>query len=198
MADNRYRNWATILYPESAKENWEEILSELKSPILISPLHDQDVNPGGEKKKPHYHILFTYEGKKSREQIKEITDSIGAVGQEAVNSLRGYARYLTHKDNPEKYQYNEQGVKCLGGIDYQGIIGLPTDRRKIFDELRYFIKSNKILAFADLADYAAENRPDWFDVITVSGTLFLKEYIKSNHWRMQYNGSEQKREKTNV
>lgn len=193
MADNRYRNWATILYPESAVENWEEILSELKTPILISPLHDQDINPGGEKKKPHYHILFTFEGKKSREQIKEITDKIGSVGQEQVNSLRGYARYLTHKDNPEKYQYNPLEVRSYGGIDYQGICGLPSDKRRVFNEMCDFIRSNRIISFADLRDYAAEEREDWLEVIYNTGTLFIKEYIKSNYWRLQYNGIKQKR-----
>lgn len=193
--DGRYRNWATILYPESAVENWYEILTDLKSPILISPLHDQDINPGGEKKKEHYHILFTFEGKKSREQIKEITDSIGSVGQEPVASLRGYARYLTHRDNPEKYQYDERGIRRLGGFDYEGVCGLPTDKYKAFREIQQFIRYTGIRSFATLADYAAENREDWYRIICDSGTIFLSAYMKSYHWEMKDDESKQERVK---
>lgn len=193
MSDKRYRNWATILYPESATENWEEILSELKSPILISPLHDQDINPGGEKKKPHYHILFTFEGKKSNEQIKEITDKIGAVGQEPVASLRGYARYLTHRDNPEKYQYDERGVRTFGGIDYPSIIGLPTDKYRALSEMQQFIRQTGIRSFATLADYAAENREDWYRVLCDSGTIYISAYLKSYHWECKDDESKQER-----
>lgn len=193
MSDNRYRNWATILYPESASEDWKEKLLELKTPVCISPLHDQDINPDGEKKKPHYHILITFEGKKSREQIQEITDKIGSVGQESIQSIRGYARYLTHKDNPEKYQYNENDIICFSGFDYDGIIGLPTDRYKSFRQMQEFIKANQIRSFAQLADYAAENRIDWYRILCDSGTVYMTAYIKSYHWESQAYGIKQKR-----
>ena len=177
--DNRFRNWATVVYPESAKENWLETLQELKSPVFVSPLHDRDINPSGEKKKEHYHVLFTFEGKKSKEQIKEITDSIGAVGQEPINSLRGYVRYLCHLDNPEKVRYNESDVLCFGGADYSSIVGLATDRYKAFREMQSFVRENRIRSFADLADYASECRNDWYRILCDSGTIFMKEYIKS-------------------
>ncbi len=47
----RTRNFTTIVYPESAPENWMEILGELFIPSLVSPLHDRDTNPTGECKK---------------------------------------------------------------------------------------------------------------------------------------------------
>ncbi|MDU2191324.1 MAG: Rep family protein, partial [Klebsiella pneumoniae] len=39
----RTRNFTTIVYPESAPENWLEILQQLFVPALVSPLHDKDV-----------------------------------------------------------------------------------------------------------------------------------------------------------
>ena len=56
--DERKRNYATLVYPDSAPENWQEILSELKVPVFISPLHDKDVNADGKPKKPHYHFFY--------------------------------------------------------------------------------------------------------------------------------------------
>lgn len=195
MADTRYRNWATVLYPESAKENWKEQLEQLKVPILISPLHDQDINPGGEKKKPHYHILFAYEGKKSREQICDITDSIGAVGQEIVQSLRGYARYLCHMDNPEKHRYSEGDVTCLSGADYASIIGLAIDKYNAIAEMQDFIEEHTIRSFCELAKYARNYRMDWFRILCDSGAYYIREYIKSYTWEVEKHAY-QEREKT--
>ena len=94
--DKRSRNFATVVYPESAPNDWQEILSSHFVPSFVSPLHDKDKNPTGEDKKPHYHVVVMFEGKKSDEQVKEVFDSIGGVGLEKVQSIRGYARYLCH------------------------------------------------------------------------------------------------------
>lgn len=192
--EQRYRNWATIIYPDSAPTDWKEKLIDIKSPVFVSPLHDQDINPGGEKKKPHYHIVLTFEGKKSREQIKELTDTFGGVGQEVVNSLRGYVRYLCHLDNPEKYRYNENDIQTFGGADYNSVCGLPTDKYKCLGEMQDFIRIHRINSFAILADYAKECRPDWYKVLADTSTLFMREYIKSANW---WRNAEQERKKSN-
>ncbi|MDF9661329.1 Rep family protein, partial [Bacillus cereus] len=43
--DERTRNWTFIVYPESTPENWREIINDLHTPWIESPLHDKDVNP---------------------------------------------------------------------------------------------------------------------------------------------------------
>ena len=52
----RSRSYATVVYPESAPDFLER-LNDLKVPCFVSPLHDKDINPTGEAKKPHYHVL---------------------------------------------------------------------------------------------------------------------------------------------
>lgn len=44
--DSRTRNWSFIVYPESAPNNWREILQEEMTPFAVSPLHDKDINEG--------------------------------------------------------------------------------------------------------------------------------------------------------
>ena len=178
----RTRNWATVVYPESAPSNWQEILADQCIPAFISPLHNADVNPGGEAKKEHHHILVMFEGVKTSEQVKALFELIGGVGCEKVNSMRGYARYLCHLDNPEKAQYSADDVRCLGGADYVATIGLPTDKYKSIKEMMWFCKTNGIISYAELLEYCSEERMDWFRVLCDNGTVVMKEYLKSRAW----------------
>lgn len=184
--DGRYRNFATVVYPESAPENWLDILSEAKIPVFVSPLHDMDINPDGEPKKAHYHVISAYEGKKSIEQAREFFVSFGGVGCEVVQSLRGYARYLCHLDNPEKYQYDVNQVHAFGGIDYLATIGLPVDKYKAIGEMMEHCRANNIYSYAVLLEYASKERYDWFRVLCDNGTVVMKEYLKSRSWTDSY------------
>lgn len=181
--DTRRRNFATVVYPESAPENWVQKLQEFLIPAFISPLHDKDVNPTGEPKKPHYHVMVMFEGKKTREQAKEIFDAFGGVGLEVVNSLRGYARYLCHLDNPEKAQYKIEDVRCLCGSDYTGTIGLAIDKYKAIREMVEFCKEYNIVRFSQLVEYSMEERFDWFRVLCDS-TYLVKSYLRDKHFAM--------------
>lgn len=185
MQDSRTRNYACVVYPESAPEDWREILTQYKIPAFISPLHDKDMDPQKQPKKPHYHVMVMFEGKKSVEQIKEIFEAIGGVGMETVQSVRGYARYLCHMDNPEKAQYNPEDVISLGGADYPAIINLATDKYKAIDEMIDFCDEKNIYAYSDLLRYAKEFRRDWFRILCDSGTMVIKEYLKSKSWQKE-------------
>lgn len=179
----RTRNYACVVYPESAPENWKTIAAESKIPMFISPLHDKDINPTGEPKKPHYHVMVMYDGPKTKEQADAFFKTIGGVGCEPINSVRGYARYLKHMDNPEKYQYTED-VTSYGGADYIQAIGTAADKAKAIREMMYYIEENDTVCFADLSLYASINRSDWFDCLINNGAYFIKEYIKSRTWKL--------------
>ena len=180
--DTRARNYATIVYPESAPSDWQDILSKQFIPAFISPLHDKDINPTGEPKKPHYHVILMFEGKKSIEQVTQIFNLIGGVGCEKVNSIRGYARYLCHLDNPEKAQYDEALVRSLGGADYIGTIGLVIDKYKAIKEMTDYCIKNDIYNFADLLQYCAEERFDWFRVLCDNGAYVVDKFLQARKW----------------
>lgn len=182
--DSRVRLWATVVYPESAPDNWLSIIGDMMIPCYISPLHDKDFNADKTPKKPHYHVFMIFEGKKSRTQIKEIVERFGGVGQENILSKRGYARYLCHLDNPEKAQYNTDDVRSFGGLDYESDIGIVINKYKIIKEMVAFVSANNILYYADLLDYASENEPQWFRVLCDNGTRVMTEYIKSNTYKL--------------
>lgn len=178
----RFRNFATVVYPDSASPDWIQLLSDQFIPSFVSPLHDRDINPTGEPKKPHYHVLLMFDGKKSIEQVREIFNIIGGVGCETVNSIRGYARYLCHLDNPDKEQYSPEDVKCLCGSDYSGTCSLVIDKYKALDEMMDFCDETGITSYRDLMQFCRKERRDWFRVLCDSGTYVMMEYLKSSLW----------------
>ena len=180
--NKRTRNFGCVIYPESAPENWLELLAEHKVPALVSPLHDRDVDPQEQQKKPHFHVVIMFEGPKTIEQAKEIFDPIGGVGCEVIKSIRGYARYLCHKDNPEKYQYDEEKVIQLYGADYKEICELRSDKYKVIEEILEFVDNEDICSYYDLLRYARVNEPSWFRSLLDNSTFVVKEYIKSRYW----------------
>lgn len=113
----RSYNWASLLYKESCVTDIENALLALKIPCALSPLHDRDIHDDtGEVKKPHYHLLLHYTSLKSRRQVKEDLESLGAVGAERVRDLRAYARYLIHIDDADKAQYDIQDLRVFNGF----------------------------------------------------------------------------------
>lgn len=178
----RTRNFATVVYPESAPADWQDILARNLIPAFISPLHDKDVNPNGEPKKPHYHVMLMFDGVKTPEQVSEVFNSIGGVGCEVVQSIRGYARYLCHLDNPEKVQYDTSDVRCLAAADYIGTIGLAIDKYKALGEMQDFCEQYNVVSFYALAKYARSERSDWHRILCDCGAVFMREYLQSRKW----------------
>lgn len=188
--DNRSTCWATVVYEESATENWQEIARSLYVPFFISPYHDRDFDGTGEKpKKPHYHVLFMFSSKKSRKQFEEMISKFGGVGSERIRDRRAYARYLCHLDNPEKAQYNPSDVVAYIS-DYMEVIGLPSERYLVLEDITDFIEKYNIRSYSTLVLYARHSNNRWFRVLCDSSTLFLTEYIKSREWTKNNANSE--------
>lgn len=180
--ETRKRNWAFVVYPESAPNNWLEILREMLVPGFISPLHDSDVNADGEPKKPHWHVILTFKGLKSYEQVLEITNKLNAPAPQECKDVRSYARYLCHLDNPEKAQYQPSDVVCLGGADYLEKIKSAADTDTALNEMMDWCVEQGCYSFFALSNYARSNRSDWFRVITSQRTVFLVAWLKSMEW----------------
>lgn len=184
--DGRARNFGTIVYVESAPSDWLDTLKDQHIPAFVSPYHDRDIDKDGNPKKPHYHVMIMFDGKKSVEQVRDLFDLIGGVGCEIVGSMRGYARYLCHLDDqPEKALYNIDEVKQIAGADYADAIGLAVDRRTAICEMQEFCVANNIVEFSDLMDYAAVNRPDWHNVLCSSSTFVMSSYLRSRRFKVK-------------
>ena len=180
------RIWATVGYPESLPTDWKDKLIETGLQIAISPLHDKDINPTGEVKKPHYHIIFNYEGPTTYNHVKELCDSLNMTIPIKLESLRGMYRYHLHLDNPEKYQYDDRDRILLNGFDPKSVDALTaTEIDKITTEILAFIDDNDILEYSDLLYEFRVN--DLVNMLNVakSHTILFNTYIRSKRHKLQ-------------
>jgi len=186
--DGRTRNWTFIVYPESAPENWRDVINAGHVQWIESPLHDADENADGEQKKPHWHVAILNEGHKSYEQMKVITDSVNATIPHPVNSVQGLVRYMVHMDNPEKTQYDKNLIVAHGGVDLSVYFKPNSSTRyMMIAEMRNWVRKYECTEFSLLFDYAAEERfDDWFPLLCDNSAFIMGEYIKSvRHSMMQ-------------
>lgn len=175
----RTRNYATVVYPESAPQDWQERLNAMHIEAVVSPLHCEDCNADGEPKKAHYHVLVMWSSVKTKEQAAAAFEEIGGVGVEAVASLRGMARYLCHLDNPEKAQYNPDDVIAFGGADYLSLIDLPTDKYVMLAEMMDFCDEHGIEEYWVLCKYARRYRQNWWRCLADNGSSMMQNYLTS-------------------
>ena len=175
------RNWACILYPESAPENWRQILSKTGLQCAISPLHNLDVNEEtGEIKKEHYHIILCFNGPTSYNVVKDITDSLNSPAPQPLQQVKGYYRYLTHMDNPEKHQYNSSDITFINGFSPIDFIDLSkSEILKIQIDLLRLINQFDIIEYSTFIDTILDkNMIDGYEVAS-SNTYFFDRYICS-------------------
>lgn len=178
MNNIKKRNWGGVIYPESAPVDWEEILKLKGIAFARSPLHDKDINPTGDPKKEHYHIVMCFGSPTTFNNVKEILDELNQPIPVPLESVRGYYRYLTHKDNPEKAQYNEEDIKLYNGFDVTDVLN-NFEVFTILKSIQMLIIENDIIEYSQLMDFLLTNdkMEEWN--VACSHTLFLNTYITS-------------------
>jgi len=187
---SKSRYWVWCVYPVGnppAPENWREQLQATGLRCAISPLHDQDTNADEQEKKPHWHVIACWDGPTTYAVAKSVADKLNGCAPQVLGSVRGYYRYLTHKDNPEKFQYDEAEIQHLGGFDPSDYIEwtrseLEKIKRDIFD----------LIEAADINEYYAllrllrdSDRFDWFSVAANHTILFRACIDSRRHSRAE-------------
>lgn len=185
--DVKKRNWAFVVYPESAPADWRERLQKSGLQCAISPLHDQDTNPDGEPKKPHYHVILVYGSPTTYNNVKALTNGqLGQTVPQPLEQVRGYYRYLTHADNPEKAQYSAGDIQLLNGFDIRDFVEMTkSEVMRYKRELLAFVRDNDILEYSDLLDILMDGGEATADFLEVASnhTLMLTKYIASRRYK---------------
>lgn len=172
------RNWGGVVYPESAPEDWKEILKLKGISFAVSPLHDKDINPTGEPKKEHYHIILSFPGPTTDTTVNQILKELNQPIGIALESVRGYYRYFVHKDNPEKYQYNENDIQLFNGFDVTDVLN-NFEVFQCLKEIQSLVIEHTITEYSELMDFLMQHELFELWNVACSHTLFLNTYITS-------------------
>lgn len=173
MASARFRNWAVIGYPDSLPENWISIIQSFHVPVLISPLHQPDEDqinpdePGECAYKLHYHIVWTFDGVQTADQVTAMVQPLNCTKPFRLFSRNGYIRYLIHLDDPQKPQYEKTDIIVMNGAEdafHEAFDIGEYDTQVVISEINDFILSTGCSEFADLYVESCEH-PKWAYVL---------------------------------
>lgn len=179
-SQDKKRTWTFVLYPESAPEDWRERLRLSGLMAAVSPLHDRDTNPTGEAKKAHHHVLLVYSGPTTYNAVAKLTASYNATIPQALESVRGMYRYFTHKDNPEKFQYEESAIEHFNGFNLADLVELTKGEvTAIKKTVMQIIRDADIVEYADLLDFLLDNEMGAEYEIAINHTILFNTYIAS-------------------
>ena len=180
MTSEKWRYFQFLVYPDSAPENWLQILNDTLGMYAVSPRHEPD---DGDSKR-HFHVIYKHGNPISLETAKRfIPDQIPANGYfEPVLHPGNAQRYLIHLDQPEKQQF-AGGQGCISVLN-----GFPLDltrelskverqivRARVFE----WIRDNGINEYSKLLDSLdVLGDPDMFDY-AFNHTIAFNAYLKS-------------------
>lgn len=101
IEEKRYRHFMILLYPEDNYFNdvLQDIKGSFKNYAYIKHI------PEEEEKKEHLHLILSLDNPRSELSLSKRLE-IDKRLIKHIKSLRGSCRYLIHKDNEDKFQYN--------------------------------------------------------------------------------------------
>lgn len=180
-----------VLWLDSSSYNVDNIIKSLAEEHLtfaISPIHNKDVKDDGSPKKEHYHILLSYSSATTLNNIREWFKACG-LPESDLHSVRvcasgvGYFRYLTHKDNPEKAQYNSKDIRIFNDYDeiFKKFANAVSDKLDKLVRIFQIVDEFNTISFHNLIQYLMLNERELFKMLTSSSALAIcvKEYQRS-------------------
>lgn len=156
-----------ILYPDD-NENHKHALYMIQQKYdYLSICHDKDkyifdvfddngvvIHQKDELKKPHYHILLHFNNPRYCTGVaKELGIEENLL--QKCSSADSYIIYLTHKDEPLKYQYD---VSDFSGTLINKVLRVydtPADFESQFNNIVDFIQSNRTISYCELGRWCA-------------------------------------------
>lgn len=112
------RVFGASLKPAWSADKIKAFLEATQGDILVYIInHDKDYNELGELVESHTHIYLEYETPRKLSTIANLLE-VEANFIEIIRNKKGYLRYLTHKDDIDKFQYDNSEVLTNSSVSY--------------------------------------------------------------------------------
>lgn len=183
--NKKFKYWAAISYPgDSEPENVFSLAKE-KGVECCCILHDKDYNETpDEPKKTHRHWIFAFPNTTTENNATVIIQSItNGPELKGISNIKGAYAYLTHKHDPDKYQYEEKDIQCFCGFSPTNYFSMNNgEEDEAFICIEKIIKEQDFEEYCELVDYLSENFQD-LARFTRTHTLHIKAYLQSKNFR---------------
>lgn len=161
VIEKRYRHFMILLYPEDDyfRNVLQDIKGSFKNYAYIKHI------PEEEEKKEHLHLILSLDNPRT---IESLANRLGIPRRliQNLKSLRGACRYLVHRDNEDKYQYDIDNVIVSNSFKstfMKSFDDLQSDDEildNIFEFIREIKYENPIEIEINLAKFVCSNAYD--------------------------------------
>ncbi len=150
-----------VLYPDAENYVCEEVLARLDDVFVewAYILHDSDVDDEGNLKKAHVHWVGKLENATSVQSISDGKHlAVPAHDIEFCRNWRSSIRYLLHKDDSDKFQYDSQSVVSNLAVEELDKLwqGKPSEVYRV-RLIRDYIYETHCTSVEQLCDWCLEN-----------------------------------------
>lgn len=154
MENIKSRYFMFIIYTDN-DEHLQSLDYIKKNYNYVGILHNQDKTEDGEIKKQHYHIIIKFENQRG---LHSVCNEIGIEENycKKLNSYTRSLRYLIHRDNPDKYQYNIDEVFGTLIDDFNKAINDETEEDSVI-KIIDIIENNDIKSLKQLCLLMCKN-----------------------------------------
>lgn len=188
---NKSKYFCCLLYPDSTTYDVDFVIKSLAKEHLsfaVSPIHDRDIDDDGSPKKAHFHLLLAYSSATTLNNIKGWFKACG-MPESDLHSVRvcasgvGYFRYLTHKDDPDKVQYDDKDIRVFNDCNeiFKKFANTESDKISKLVRIFHIVDELNTISFHTLIQYLMLNQVDLFKMVASSSALAIcvKEYQRS-------------------
>lgn len=127
------RKWSLVTY--LPRETLLARLSSLSGKVIAYAfiLHDKDVTSDGSPKEPHIHLLLRTAYPLNLSTVRRWFAALDDDGKpitttaQVCNDLDGAFQYLTHANDPQKFQYDPDDIVCTDISAFCLDDGAPSD-----------------------------------------------------------------------
>lgn len=109
----KYRHWLILLYDDSTSYDFKNVLQIVKGQKNYAYIKHM---PEETEKKPHYHVILSFENATKKETLAK---KLGIPSNyiDPIKNFRTICRYLIHKDDEDKFQYDLSQVRVSTCFD---------------------------------------------------------------------------------
>lgn len=190
---DKFAYWAFLIYPESAPADFRQKIKDSGLEIVLSPLHENDLNEDGTPKKPHLHGIFHNTGQCIiYKTAKKRLVGLGIIANDYIEPCfhpRNAQRYLIHLDDPEKSQFEggRNAIEIFNNFPLDLTRDLTKEqmrevRKKVFNVIR----DEGFKDYCELLDYLLwVLGDDEMHDYACNHTILFKGYLDSKRNKMK-------------